>query len=150
MYYLGLRVWLDQPLLGAGWQSIREQQVYEPFLADAHRRFPDQPEQAFPNEADRCGSTGSTTPTSRRSPSSASSGSALFLALLGAGLVLGVEARAARAARAGDAGARRRCSGCSSRWGPGPGRASSPAASFAALSWFALGLVAAGGSRDRA
>ena len=37
MYYLGIRVWLDKPMLGAGWQSIREQQVYEPFL---RRRAP--------------------------------------------------------------------------------------------------------------
>jgi len=49
---IGLRVWLDKPVLGAGWQSIREQQVYEPFLADAHRRYSGQPEQAFPHEAD--------------------------------------------------------------------------------------------------
>ena len=50
MYYLGIRVWRDRPILGAGWQSIREQQVYAPFLPDAHRRFSDQPEQAFPHE----------------------------------------------------------------------------------------------------
>jgi O-antigen ligase len=48
MAYYGLRMWRDRPLLGVGWQGVREEQNYEPYSADAHRRFPDQPEQAFP------------------------------------------------------------------------------------------------------
>jgi len=47
--YLGVRIWEDHPLFGAGWASVREQQVYSPYLADAHRRFPDQPPRAFPS-----------------------------------------------------------------------------------------------------
>ena len=98
----------------------------------------------------RCGSTASTTPTSRRSPSSASSGSRSSLALLGDRARARREARAARAARAGAARARRRCSWLARRDRDlGRRRGSSPGASFAALSWFALGLVAAGrGGRE--
>jgi hypothetical protein len=49
MLYIGYRVWWAHPLLGAGWQSIRETAVYTPFLTAAHRRFPDQPAEAFPS-----------------------------------------------------------------------------------------------------
>jgi len=49
LLYIGIRVWEDHPLLGAGWSSIREQQVYGPQLPAAHREFPDQPPLAFPS-----------------------------------------------------------------------------------------------------
>jgi O-antigen ligase len=48
MAYYGLRMWQHRPVLGVGWQGVREEQNYLPYSADAHRRFPDQPEQAFP------------------------------------------------------------------------------------------------------
>ncbi|MBV8480392.1 MAG: O-antigen ligase family protein [Actinobacteria bacterium] len=48
MLYIGYRVWRAHPVFGAGWQSIREEHVYAPFLAAAHRQFPDQPPEAFP------------------------------------------------------------------------------------------------------
>jgi O-antigen ligase len=48
MAYYGLRMWQGRPLLGVGWQGVREEQNFLPYSADAHRRFPDQPEQAFP------------------------------------------------------------------------------------------------------
>ncbi len=51
MYYIGLKVFERHILLGAGWQSIREKQVYEPVLPAAHREFPGEPEQAFPAPA---------------------------------------------------------------------------------------------------
>jgi O-antigen ligase len=49
MIYLGLRVWEAHPVFGAGWQGFKEPQVYGPFLAAAHRHFPNQPEFAFPS-----------------------------------------------------------------------------------------------------
>lgn len=49
MAYVGYRMWLHRPVLGIGWQAVRETQAYTPYLAAAHRRFPDQPAQAFPS-----------------------------------------------------------------------------------------------------
>ena len=96
MYYIGLRVWLDQPGARRGWQSIREQQVYAPFLDDAHRRYPDQPEQAFPYAADPMRRTAIDNAYIQTLAELGLVGLGLFLALLAAGLVLG-RARALRA-----------------------------------------------------
>ncbi len=49
--YYGLRVFGDHPVLGAGWQATQEYATLEPYTADAHRRFPDVAEQAFPSPA---------------------------------------------------------------------------------------------------
>ncbi len=49
--YVGLKIFLDHPLVGAGWQSGYDEFAYGPMLADAHRRFPSQPAQAFPAPA---------------------------------------------------------------------------------------------------
>jgi O-antigen ligase len=47
--YLGWRIFLDHPFVGAGWQaSAKEEQVYGDYLDDARREFPDTPEEAFP------------------------------------------------------------------------------------------------------
>jgi O-antigen ligase len=46
--YLGLRVWLDHPVIGAGWQASGEYGLVSRYVPDAHRRFPDVQEQAFP------------------------------------------------------------------------------------------------------
>ena len=46
--YIGGRIWLANPLTGVGWQASSEEWAYGPFLEDAHERFPDEPEQAFP------------------------------------------------------------------------------------------------------
>jgi hypothetical protein len=46
--YLGGRIYLDHPLLGAGWQASREARVFGPYLDDARRRFPSLPDEAFP------------------------------------------------------------------------------------------------------
>jgi O-Antigen ligase len=45
--YIGLRIWQDHPVLGAGFG--RSTDGYGPYLADAKRRFPDQPPQAYPS-----------------------------------------------------------------------------------------------------
>ena len=55
MLYIGLRIWEAHPVFGAGWQSVREQHVYSPFLPAAHRRFPNQPDLAFPSPVHRWG-----------------------------------------------------------------------------------------------
>jgi hypothetical protein len=49
--YLGWRVFLDQPVAGAGWQASNDEYVYGPFLPVLHRKFPDTPEQGFPSPA---------------------------------------------------------------------------------------------------
>jgi O-antigen ligase len=47
--YIGGRIWLDNPLVGVGWQASSEEWAYSPYLADAHARFPDEPDEAFPS-----------------------------------------------------------------------------------------------------
>lgn len=47
--YIGGRIFLDRPLTGVGWNGSLEEWAYDPFLDDAHTRFPDEPEQAFPS-----------------------------------------------------------------------------------------------------
>jgi O-antigen ligase len=46
--YIGLRIFEDHPVLGVGWQRSSRADVFEPYLEDAHRRFPDVVELAFP------------------------------------------------------------------------------------------------------
>jgi hypothetical protein len=47
--YIGGRIWLDHPVTGVGWQASSEEWAYAPFLEDAHARFPEEPDQAFPS-----------------------------------------------------------------------------------------------------
>jgi len=49
LVYYGWRVFLDHPLVGAGWQATNDPGVYGPLLPRLHRRFPDTPEQGFPS-----------------------------------------------------------------------------------------------------
>ena len=53
--YLGLRLWADHPVVGAGWQASGEYDRIEPYLADARARFPDVPDEAFPTPGRRYG-----------------------------------------------------------------------------------------------
>jgi O-antigen ligase len=46
--YVGLKIFLDHPVVGAGWQAGFDEAAYGPVLPAAHRRFPSQPAQAFP------------------------------------------------------------------------------------------------------
>jgi O-antigen ligase len=46
--YIGLRIFQDNPVLGVGWQRSARPDVFEPYLADAHERFPNVVERAFP------------------------------------------------------------------------------------------------------
>jgi O-antigen ligase len=47
--YIGAKIWLDHPIAGVGFQGSSERWAYEPHLEAAHRRFPDQPDEAFPS-----------------------------------------------------------------------------------------------------
>jgi O-Antigen ligase len=47
--YIGVKIWLDHPAVGAGWQSTKQPATFEPLLPAAHRRFPDVAAQAFPS-----------------------------------------------------------------------------------------------------
>jgi O-antigen ligase len=46
--YIGLRIARDNPVLGVGFQRSSRPDVFEPYVDDARRRFPDVVEQAFP------------------------------------------------------------------------------------------------------
>jgi hypothetical protein len=49
LVYIGLRIWEEHPLLGVGFERSADR--YQPYLADAKRKFPDQPAQAYPSAA---------------------------------------------------------------------------------------------------
>jgi O-antigen ligase len=48
--YIGLRIFQDHPLIGVGWQRSARPDVFEPYVDDARRRFPDVVDLAFPAE----------------------------------------------------------------------------------------------------
>ena len=47
--YLGVRILLDHPALGVGWQATSEEWTYAPYLEDTRRRYPNLPEEALPS-----------------------------------------------------------------------------------------------------
>jgi O-antigen ligase len=47
--YIGFRIFEDHKLVGVGWQRSSRPEAFEPYLDDAHRRFPDVVELAFPS-----------------------------------------------------------------------------------------------------
>lgn len=47
--YIGVQIFLDHPLTGVGWNGSLDEWAYSPHLDDARRRFPHEPEQAFPS-----------------------------------------------------------------------------------------------------
>ena len=47
--YIGTRIFLDHPVLGAGWQATTEEETYGPYVPDARRRYPDASPIAFPS-----------------------------------------------------------------------------------------------------
>ena len=52
--YIGGREFLGHPVLGVGWQGSADPYAFEPYLADARRRF-SQPAEAFPSPRNRWG-----------------------------------------------------------------------------------------------
>lgn len=47
--YIGVRIFLDRPLLGAGWQATSEEETYGPYITDARRRYPDARPEMLPS-----------------------------------------------------------------------------------------------------
>ena len=47
--YLGVRILLDHPALGVGWQATSEEWTYAPYLEDTRRRYPNLPKEALPS-----------------------------------------------------------------------------------------------------
>jgi hypothetical protein len=47
--YIGLRIFLDHPIVGAGFQGSNDEFAYGPHLEAARARFPDQPAETFPS-----------------------------------------------------------------------------------------------------
>ncbi len=47
--YIGLKIFLTEPITGVGYQGSSDEFAYGPQLPAAHRRFPDQPDEAFPS-----------------------------------------------------------------------------------------------------
>ena len=48
--YIGLRIAQDNPIVGVGWQRSSRPEVFEPYVPDARKRFPDVVDLAFPAE----------------------------------------------------------------------------------------------------
>src|SRR6266550_2245978 len=46
--YIGYRIWLDHPVVGAGWQASTDPATVDPVLPAAHKKFPDVAPLAFP------------------------------------------------------------------------------------------------------
>ncbi|MBV8080708.1 MAG: O-antigen ligase family protein [Actinobacteria bacterium] len=53
--YIGVRIWLDHPILGVGLDRSSDDAHYEPYIAAAKRRFPHQAPSAFPSPQHRWG-----------------------------------------------------------------------------------------------
>lgn len=47
--YIGLRIFLDHPVLGVGWQGSALESSYAPYLDDARRRYPSVSEESLPS-----------------------------------------------------------------------------------------------------
>lgn len=47
--YIGIRIFLDHPLSGSGFQASNDEFTYAPHLESARERFPGQPAEAFPS-----------------------------------------------------------------------------------------------------
>ncbi len=139
MFYIGLRIWEAHPIFGSGWQSIREPRVYSPFLAAAHRRFPNQPEQAFPSAEHRWGVDNAYIQSLAEL---GLVGTAVFLAFLATGVAMGIRG----SLRAPPEGALLALTGL--LWllvtiGIWSGQGLVAGTGFAALPFFGLGLIAA-------
>jgi O-antigen ligase len=139
MLYIGLRIFEAHPIFGAGWQSVREYHVYSPFLAAAHRRFPNESAQSFPSPQNRWGVDNAYVESLAEL---GLVGTAFFLAFLGITLGLGLRG----SLRAPPPAAQLALAGL--LWmivtmGIWAGEGFDPGSGFAALAFFAIGLIAA-------
>ncbi len=51
LVWISFQIWKDHPVLGAGWEASADPATFEPYLAVAHRRFPNEPPEAFPTRS---------------------------------------------------------------------------------------------------
>jgi hypothetical protein len=132
--YIGGRIFLDHPIVGVGWQGSSEPAAFEPYLADAHRRFPDTAPLAFP------------APDRRHGVQDAYIQTLADLGLVGFGLLLALLAVVARSLRR--TVTRSRLGLVAALWlllaaGLWTAQGLVTGIPVAALTWIALGLVAA-------
>lgn len=138
--YLGLRVWRDNPVLGAGWQASGEYSVVSSFLPDARARFPDVPAEAFPAPGRRYGVQNAWV---QSLADLGAIGFLLFAGLIGFGVWLGVRGALAGAWPAlAAAGILLVCAGVWTAQGL------VAALAVDSLTWLGLGFAAAGVARD--
>ena len=136
--YFGVRVFADHPIAGAGWQATQEFSTLEPYLADAHRRFPDVAAQAFPSAAEPYGVQNAYV---QALADLGAIGLVLFLAALAIPIVVGVRAALRRSTTPGPALAGAAVVlACAGAWTAQGLVAGLP---LDALTWFGVGLVSA-------
>ena len=90
--YIGLKIFLTEPVTGVGFQGSNDAWAYGPQLAAAHRRFPGQPANAFPSATHPWGVQNLYVQTLA---DLGLIGSAALVALFAAALALGLRAAAA-------------------------------------------------------
>jgi O-antigen ligase len=137
--YIGGRIFLDHPLLGAGWQATSEEETYGPYVPDARRRFPEADPRALPSPEHPWGVQNAYI---QAAAELGVVGLASFLALLGAGLVTAARA-AARAPPAGALAAAVPILWLLVAMGVWLGLGLVAGIPLAGLTWLALGLAAA-------
>lgn len=138
--YLGLRIWRDHPVAGAGWQASREYELLRPYLPDARARFPDVPDEAFPRPGFTFGVQNAWV---QALSDLGVIGFALFGLLLGGGAWLGVAAALRSGALPALAGAGTVLV-AAALW---TAQGLVPGLGMDSLTWLGLGLVAAEASR---
>ncbi len=134
--YIGLRIFLDHPLLGSGFQASGDEFAYGPHLEAARARFPDQPDRAFPSPEHPWGV--------QNLPIQALAdwgvvGLAIVLVVFGLGLWLGLGASAGGVIPLVGAGGILVAAGI---WN---GLGIVPAIPLAAMTWLSFGLAASDG-----
>jgi O-antigen ligase len=139
--YLGGRIFLDHPVVGVGWQGSVEPEAFEPYLDDAHRRFPDEAELAFPSAERPYGVQNAYV---QALADLGAVGLALLLGVFGTGLWLGL-----RAALAGSAAGVLALLWLLLALGVWLAQGLVTGIPLAALTWLALGLAAAGAAEAR-
>jgi O-antigen ligase len=85
--YIGLRQVADHPLLGVGWQGSFDEAAYGPYLGDARRRYPQQPDEVFPSPEEPWGVQNAYL---QALADMGAAGGLALLALAGAGLATGI------------------------------------------------------------
>jgi O-antigen ligase len=85
--YIGVRIFLDHPVLGVGWQGTKQEASYGPYVDDARRKYPDAPLLAFPSPEHPWGIQNAYI---QAAAELGVLGLAAFLALFATGLLLGL------------------------------------------------------------